>query len=168
MDPVRVVTAEVTADCPFSTAQEYAEAFLNAGPAKHAEFEIRVPLPFLPTFIRHRVTMTFDVRRDEVEKGRAHDEIGVYWQAGTLLPNFCGTVRFRIAASGTLVHVDGSYRVPLGMAGALFDALVGTHIAHASATDLAARLRGYLEERQRTWRVSALAAMSIQSLRNSP
>jgi hypothetical protein len=156
------VTAEVTADCPFSVAEEYAQAFLQSAQADTGEFAMRVPIRFLPGFVRHRVTMTFELHVDLAERGRKHDEIDVRWKAGTpFLPDFCGTVRFRIAGVRMLVRVDGAYRAPFGLIGELFDALVGAHIAHASATDFAARIGSYLEVRQRSWRAETLEAMAV-------
>jgi hypothetical protein len=151
------VCAEVLVDCPFSIAQDYAEAFLlqaQSGANRH----------MLPAFIRDRVTMTFDSHDDAEEGGRRHDELRVHWRPGMpLLPDFLATVRFRISGARTRVVIGLSYHVPFGVFGRLIDALAGARYARARAADLAARLAVNLELRQRAWRatMSALALPTI-------
>jgi hypothetical protein len=58
-DVRRAVNIEVLAACPFSIALEYAVDFLHEADAEQAQADIRVPVLFLPSFIRHRVKMTF-------------------------------------------------------------------------------------------------------------
>jgi hypothetical protein len=148
----RVIRAEALAACPFSIAHDYATDYLRRAEAGHEEAEVRVPIRFLPTLVRHRVTVTFDLHLDVEEAGRTHAEIRLHWDSGTpLLPDFHGTVRFRIAGSGTLVLVNGSYRAPFGSPGRLFDHLIGRHIAWSSVRDLARRLAKYLETREEEW-----------------
>ncbi len=48
----------------------------------------------------------------------------------------------------SLVTLDGRYEPPLGLAGQLFDAVTGTKIAHASATDLLARISASVDGRK--------------------
>jgi len=43
------------------------------------------------------------------------------------------------------VTLDGHYHAPLGVAGEVFDALIGKHIAEASATDLMDRVAAYVD-----------------------
>ena len=55
-----------------------------------------------------------------------------------------------IAASETnpeesIVTLDGHYHAPLGIVGEVFDAIVGKHIAQASATDLMERVAAYVD-----------------------
>jgi hypothetical protein len=153
MSDARTVTAEMTASCPFSIAQEYASDYFRSAESGHEEAEIRVPIRFLPTVIRRRVQLRFGIHSDGTEAGRTHDEIRVRWSSGTwLLPEFHGTVRLRIAGLATRVLVDGSYHAPFGVIGRVFDNLVGAHISRASVSDLAHRIAVYLEEREKEWR----------------
>jgi hypothetical protein len=152
----RLVTAEALARCPFSIAKDYAIDYLRRAEAGHEEAEVRVPVRFLPTVVRRRVAVTFELHLDVEEAGRSHDEIRVHWNSGTsLLPDFHGTVRFRIEGSSTRVLVEGSYRAPFGRLGRLFDHLIGRHIAWASVRDLAQRLASYLEIREGDWLTGA-------------
>jgi hypothetical protein len=149
----RTVAAEAIAACPFSIAQEYASDYFRRAEAGHEEAEIRVPILFLPTFLRRRVGLTFGMHADDTEGGRSHDEIRLRWSTGTaLLPDFHGTVRLRIAGSGTRVLVDGGYHAPFGMFGRVFDWFIGAYIARASVNDLSQRIAAYLEEREQEWR----------------
>jgi hypothetical protein len=150
-DVLRTVSVALVAICPFSIAQEYAEDFLRESEREHAF--MRVPIRFLPPLFRHRVAMSFGVHYDVAEIGRKHDEIRLQWTAGTpFLPDFSGTVRFRIDGPNTRVLVDGAYRAPFGAAGGVFDALIGAYLARASIADLAQRIAAYLERRQAAWR----------------
>jgi hypothetical protein len=148
----------MTAACPFSIAQDYAVEFLREAEAGSAQADIHVPIPFLPPFVQHRVALTFKLQYDVAESGRRHEQIRIEWNAGmSLLPNFAGTIRFRIDGANTRVLVEGAYRVPFGIIGGVFDRLIGGAIANASVHDLARRIAGYLEIRQQSWRTGVLA-----------
>jgi hypothetical protein len=147
----RLVVAEVYAECPFSIAQDYAADFFKR--AEMGEEDVRVPFAFLGVALHHRVGLTFGIHSDDTEAGRAHDEIQLRWTTGTrLLPDFHGTVRFRIEMPGTRVLVSGLYRAPFGFAGKLFDDVAGKRIAIASVTDLARRIAAHLEASNAAWR----------------
>jgi hypothetical protein len=153
MNRERTVSAEAPANCPFSVAQDYAVAYLQRAEAGLDEAEIRVPLTLLPSFLQYRVALTFGLHFDVSESGRSHDEVRIRWTSGSpFLPDFRGTIRFRIAGTGTTVRVEGSYHVPFGAAGRMFDALLGRRIARTSVTDLTHRLATALETDQRNWR----------------
>ncbi len=150
---VRAVALNVHAACPYSIAQEYAVDYLRRAEAREDEAEIRVPLAFLPRIIRRRVAISFGLHYDVAERGRPHDEIRLHWGSGTpLLPDFRGTLRFRIAGAGTDLLVEGSYGIPLGMPGRIFDNVLGRHVARASLHDFACRIAGTLEANDRVWR----------------
>jgi hypothetical protein len=147
------VSAKSLARCPFSIAEEYAVDFMHEAHGGGAQADIHVPVRLFSPWFQHRVAMTFELRYDEADGGRRHDEIRLRWNAGTpLLPEFAGTIRFRIAGANTRVLIDGVYRAPFGFVGRAFDTLLGGRIARASVCDLAQRLSSYLEARQRTWR----------------
>lgn len=153
MGDVREVSLQAYAACPFSVAQEYAVDYLRRAEAGTDEAQVRVPVAFWPGLIRRRVTISFGLHYDVVEAGRPHDEIRLRWSAGTrFLPDFRGTLRFRIAGQGTDVLIDGSYRIPFGAFGRMFDVLAGRHLALASLNDLAQRIAGSLGSSERDWR----------------
>jgi hypothetical protein len=154
VNDARAVTLQEHASCPFSIAHEYAVDYLRRAEAGEAEADIRVPIRLLPALVRRRVEVSFGLHADVAEDGRSHDEIRMHWKTGTvLLPDFHGTLRFRIAGQGTDVLVEGVYRVPFGALGRLFDQVAGRHIAQASLRDLARRLVDALETSERAWRL---------------
>lgn len=113
---------------------------------------IRAPWPLPFPSLRHRVALTYGLHLDMLEGGRAHDEVRFIWKShSVLLPDFRGTLRFRIANRATDITLDGSYVSPLGVAGRIFDRLIGERIARASLHDLADRIAAYLSERERAW-----------------
>jgi hypothetical protein len=99
--------------------------------------------------------MSFGLHADVGEPGRRHEEIRLRWNSGSrLLPNFRGAVSFRIEGTRTRIFIDGSYDAPLGLIGRYFDDAIGKRVARVSLQDLADRLAGFLELRERAWRQS--------------
>jgi hypothetical protein len=152
------ITVSTLAECPFSIAAEYAQEYLRNAEAGGAESLVRVPwFPSVPA-LAHRVRMSFGLHADVTEPGRRHEEIRLKWSSGSrLLPNFRGSVYFRIEAPRTRILIDGSYDAPLGVLGRCFDSAIGQRIARASLQDLGERLATYLELRERQWRASKQA-----------
>jgi hypothetical protein len=146
------VAVEALAACPFSMAEAYAVEYLRAAEANGVQATINVSGRF-PAVLHHRVGLTFAVYADALESGRRHDALRIRWSsAARLLPDFQGSIRFRIDADRTRVLVDGSYDPPLGAVGRLFDLAVGRIMARASMQDLADRVAAYLTQRERLWR----------------
>jgi hypothetical protein len=140
------------ADCPFSMAQEYAEAYFHSAESGGPPALIHLqPLRGFPVLAR-RVTLTFGLHLDGDEVGRSHDEMRIRWTSGSwMLPDFRGTLRFRIEGGETRLLIDGTYAAPLGVAGRWFDAIVGRRFARASLDDLGCRVATYLAARQHAW-----------------
>ena len=152
----RTLSVSALAACPFSIAEDYAIEFLRHAESGGEEAAIRLPLPQPLPPLRRVVALTFALHFDVEEAGRRHDEVRLRWDSGTsLLPDFHGTIRFRIEGASTRIIIGGSYTVPLGALGRLFDAVLGRHIASATLRDLAERLATTLAERERAWRRGA-------------
>jgi uncharacterized membrane protein len=86
----------------------------------------------------------------------SHEALIFSWQAGSwLLPDLSGAVRFRLAPfNRTVVRIEGAYRPPFGPFGALFDRLIGRHIATATVRELVAEVAGALEEGEAAFRAA--------------
>lgn len=147
-----------TVQCPFSIAAEYATQFLR-GFENPTASEVRVPLiPLgipLPGALRRRVQFSFSVHYGAIGAFRREREgIHFRWRAGSRwLPDFGGTLRFGIASHReTLLVLDGTYEPPFGTCGAIFDELVGRHVASATASDLLSRVGKSLEADERAFR----------------
>jgi hypothetical protein len=152
------VTVESVADCPFSMAEEYAAEYLRAAEQHGPEGAIGVPV------VRRDVTLTFGVHSDIADDGRRHDEVRVRWQSGVrFLPDFRGTIRFRIDGNRTRILVEGTYAPPFGALGAAFDRLAGGSIARASMQDLADRIATHLTRREGEWRLRHAAGATPAS-----
>jgi hypothetical protein len=157
--PRTEISVSALAQCSFSIADEYATEFLRRAEAGGPEATIRVPWPRPFGFLRHRVALSFGIHEDVLEGGRRHDELRFHWQSGSqFLPNFRGTMRFRIESLRTRVLVDGGYTAPLGIVGYCFDQLVGKRLARTSLQELADRVAGYLGECESTWRAAHAGA----------
>lgn len=129
------------------TAKRF-EGFLREfAPETEMTFTLRAP------FDLSALNVGFTLHRDVTARitplGEAGRAYAIAWrpvEPGPF-PSLTGTVF--IAASETnadesTVTLDGHYHAPLGLAGEVFDALVGTHIAQASATDLMGRVAAYI------------------------
>jgi hypothetical protein len=154
------VHVERTVNCPFSVAAEYAAKHLRGFEEPTAE-PIRVPLVALglplPGALRRRVRFSFKVQYDAIGTlRRQSDEILFRWRAGSFwLPDFGGTLRFRIASyRETLLVLEGTYVPPFGIAGRAFDELFGREIAATTAEDLLARVGAGLEADERAFRAA--------------
>jgi hypothetical protein len=153
-EPVRTTIAvSAIAACAFSIADEYAADYLRDAERGGTKAGVRVPwsLPFPAP--QHRVALTFGLHRDVTDGGREHDEIRFHWDSNSrLLPDFRGTLQFRIDGDRTRILLDGTYLAPLGALGRAFDFIAGRRIARASLQDVADRLAADLSEREQTWR----------------
>jgi hypothetical protein len=146
-----LVTVEQICECPFSMAQEYTEQYLQQAEGGGEKSRLRSPIPLLG----HRVKMSFGLWLDITEAGPQHEEIRLLWKSGTnVLPDFHGTIRFRIHGRDTLLGVEGKYVPPLGWFGAAFDTLLGRHIARYTLHDLARRICRFLEHSEHGWRAA--------------
>jgi hypothetical protein len=146
------VSVSAIAECPFSIAEDYAVDYLRRAEQGGDEATIRLPLVVSPAALHHQVKIGFGLHLDILEEGRQHDEVRFRWSSGTrFLPDFRGTLRFRIDGTRTEVLIDGSYGAPFGLLGRVFDRVCGRALAHQSLQDLANRLASYLGDRQRTW-----------------
>ena len=153
--PSRVI-AERVVRCPFSVAHDYAEDFFRQAAARGAEVGVRLRdvVPTVGGRLRQPVRVTSARRPDEAETGRAHDELDICWTAGTrFFPDFRGTLRLRIASvDETRLTLEGTYRPPFGMAGRIFDIVLGRRIARATMCDLLDRLADAMERREAAFR----------------
>jgi hypothetical protein len=141
----RSVKLEGEVDCPIAAALDYAADFFKQfEQPKRNVISLRLRalgLPF-PGALKHSVYVRFGIHGDVTEQGRAHDEIAFSWFATVpLLPDFHGVVRARMAPQmHTTFTIEGRYRPPLGAFGALFDAVIGRHVALATLHGILADL----------------------------
>jgi hypothetical protein len=143
------INVSVTVDRKVDAAAERLAEFLREfAPETEMTFTLRAP------FDLSALNVGFTLHRDVTARitplAQGGNAYAIAWQPVEPgpFPSLSGTVF--IAASETnpeqsIVTLDGHYHAPLGVAGEVFDALIGKHIAEASATDLMERVAAYLD-----------------------
>ncbi len=118
--------------------------------APQAEITFTMRAPFDVSSLNVGVTLHREVTARFAPLGNNHRAYAISWQPAVAgpFPAFAGTIF--VGASDTadnmsVVTLDGHYHPPMGVAGEMFDALVGKHIASASATDLLERIATHID-----------------------
>ncbi len=133
---------------PIARPQHEAVALLERYFDEHAPggempFALRAPVE-VPG-LRVGLTLQRDVIGQVSELGEKRRAYRLSWRpagAGPF-PLFKGALVIdedEASPGRSVLTLDGRYEPPLNVAGYIFDAILGTKIAHASATDLIARL----------------------------
>ena len=142
------INVSVTIDRKVEEASSRFEGILREyAPETEMTFTLRAP------FDLTALNVGFTLHRDVTARITPLDQAGrayaISWQPAEPgpFPSLNGTIF--IAASETSedqssVTLDGHYHPPFGVAGEMFDALVGKHIADASAADLLDRIAAHV------------------------
>jgi hypothetical protein len=118
--------------------------------APEAEMTFKLQAPFDIGGLNVGLTLHRDVTARIAPLGDDNRAYAIAWQpveAGPF-PAFAGTIFVSASEADedeSIVTLDGHYHPPLGVAGDFFDALVGKHIAQASAADLLERMAMYID-----------------------
>jgi len=142
------------ADCPFSAAIDYAAEY----------FGQHTTLPLVGTVaLQTNVLTTFEIVLDPTDKGRVHKALHLNWSPGERLPlpRFAGLLTVRPSSGLTKLILEGTYEAPFGIAGALFDRLVGKQIAGGTVNRLLRQIAVAIETR---WREYASEKPDIATL----
>ncbi len=119
--------------------------------APQAEMTFALRAPFDIAALRVGLTLQREVSARFAPLGSDSHAYAVAWEpvmAGPF-PSFAGTIYVttdEFDATKSIVTLDGHYHPPLGAAGDVFDAVLGKHIAQASAADLVQRIAAYIEQ----------------------
>jgi hypothetical protein len=142
------INVSVAVDRKVDEAAKRFEGFLREfAPETEMTFTLRAP------FDLSALNVGFTLHRDVTARITPIDGAGrayaIAWQPVEPgpFPSLTGTIF--VAASETnpdqsIVTLDGHYHAPLGIAGEVFDAILGKHIAEASGTDLMERVGAYV------------------------
>ncbi len=143
-------------DCPFSATLELAEIAIK----RRSQFSVS-PSPALGEIVALATRCT----TDSTDSARKHDALLIAWRPlkTGLFPDFRGVLTVRPTYHGASLRLTGQYEAPFGMAGKVFDAMLGRSIARATlrrlldevALDIQAL---YQEERERGQRAHSNAA----------
>jgi hypothetical protein len=142
------VNVSVTVDRNVEEAARRFEQFLREyAPETEMTFTLRAP------FDLSALNVGFTLHRDVTARitplaggGRGY---AITWQPVEPgpFPSLSGTIFIGPSETDveqSIVTLDGHYHAPLGIAGEVFDALVGKHIAEASAADLMDRVAAFV------------------------
>jgi hypothetical protein len=119
--------------------------------APEAEMTFTLHAPFDISGLKVGLTLHRDVTARVAPLGDNDLAYAIAWApvAPGPFPEFAGTIYISAndgAADESIVTLDGHYHPPLGVAGDVFDAVLGKHIAQASAADLLERISLYIDQ----------------------
>jgi hypothetical protein len=123
--------------------------FEEHAPQGEMRFELRAPVE-VPV-IHVGVTLQRDVTMEVGELGEKHRAYRVSWRPADAgpFPLFKGALvvdEDEERPGTSVLTLDGRYEPPLNIAGYVFDAVLGSKIAHASAADLLSRIGAAMQD----------------------
>jgi hypothetical protein len=133
--------------CPYKRAKELLGGALEAAATSGEAELLRLELPIAEgAAIGKNVLVSFERGSDPMH---FDEPWNVRWEPspGGIYPTFSGTLTIRAddTYDTSMLELTGSYEPPLGLAGAAFDALAGSRIAHGTARELLRRIGGTIE-----------------------
>jgi hypothetical protein len=134
---------ELSASVPVKAPSGFALAFLNTYVRDRAGVDGDTCLP-----LRYTVTQLagLTLERDVVVRVEYVLQPGGAPDA-SLFPNFKGTLHAdETTKAACTLTIDGEYDAPGGVAGQLFDAVIGVRIAHGTIVQLLEQFRDAIEE----------------------
>jgi hypothetical protein len=136
------------AQTPVATMARLQSFFREYAP--EAEMTFTLHAPFDIASLNVGLTLHRDVTGRIAPLGDDAHAYAIAWQpvAPGPFPEFAGTIFITTNdadANESIVTLDGHYHPPLGVAGDVFDAVLGKHIAQASAADLLERISLYVD-----------------------
>jgi hypothetical protein len=133
---------------PDETVARLRRFFREYAPEAEMTFTLRAPFDIAALGVG--LTLQRDVVARFAPLGEAASAFSIGWQPVEPgpFPAFAGTLFVTPSESAdreSILTLDGHYHPPLGIAGEMFDALLGKHIAQASAADLLERISLYID-----------------------
>ena len=143
---------ELSASVPVKAPSGFALAFLNtyvrdlAGTNGDSTLPMRYTLTQLAGITLERdvaVRVEYVAKPDD-----APAELNIAWEPdASLFPSFKGTLRAVPSGNdGCTLSIDGEYDAPGGVAGQLFDAVIGVRIAHGTIEQMLEQFRTAIED----------------------
>ena len=140
--------------CPYDRARRVVEETLRglATTGRPVIQHLRVPIPGRDgdSFVEKDVSVTYGVGIDPLHFDQPWT---VHWKPadGGPFPDFNGTLTVRADEDYTTCALElrGTYEPPLGVPGALFDTVLGSRIASATAREYLKEMGTQIEDRYR-------------------
>ena len=127
-----------TVACPFDEVSDRLYAHFDGG---DAVFPLRVRFGDLTV----ERDVNFHLKTKPAYPGYRLLDLSWTPKDGGPYPSFSGTLSVAEDAIGwSRIEIDGSYRPPFGIAGAVFDAAIGQRIAQATASELLGEIKSLL------------------------
>jgi hypothetical protein len=141
---------ELSASIPVKAPSGFALAFLNTyvreagGGSEDSRLAMRYTVTQLAGLVLER---DVSVRIEYVPHPEEGAHLHICWEPdATLFPSFKGTLRAEDAEAKTcMLRIAGTYEVPGGVAGQLFDAVIGVRIANGTLEQLLEQFRDAIE-----------------------
>lgn len=138
--------------CPLAQAPAHLDRFFAERADANGRLALTLRAPFEVPGLGSKVALE-RAAAISIERGPAHGNarpLYVRWssEAGGPFPTFAGTLAIEADEEYTSCRLAlvGSYEPPLGIAGKVFDTVLGHRIALATARDLLGRLAEYIEQ----------------------
>jgi hypothetical protein len=134
----------ITVLCPFEDVPRAAAAYLATLPVEDGKHVVMLHVAVGDLVVQRRADLT--LRHARAYPG--YEVMDIEWQPhdGGPYPLFRGTLSAEdVTGNYCRLDLDGAYAPPLGLAGVVFDAVVGHRIAEAAARELLSDIRIGLE-----------------------
>lgn len=138
--------------CPYTRAKGYLHEALQSLASTQGQQRLTLQVPFSDARgLRKDVLVTYGTGADPMH---FDEPWHIHWvpAGGGPYPEFDGelTIRADQDYPTSIIELTGAYKPPLGVAGALFDAVAGSKIASVTAQKLLAELGDEMERRYRS------------------
>ena len=137
--------------CPYTRAKAFLREALDRLAENHEQKQITLKVPFAEGMaqgaLRKDVLATYSQGIDPMHFDHPYR---IHWKAeGGAFPVFDGelTVRADEDYTTSILGLTGDYEPPMGIAGAVFDAIAGSRIAKATAQELLKSIAMSMEQR---------------------
>ena len=134
---------DLSASIDMNAPAGFTVAFLNSHIAERAaaggepQLHLKYPLKLAAGLVLERDVTVHVNYEPQTDLAPAQLAIGWHPDETALFPTFHGSlIAVERSERACTVTIEGQYDVPGGIAGVLFDAVVGFHIAHATLDDL--------------------------------
>lgn len=146
---MRSLQASMLVFCPRSIAITWAQRYFDE---RHRTVSIGVPLRAfgLRTFVHVYRNVTVEIEATSVRTAftpRFEHALHLKWHAtrGGPFPSLTGVLTARAHSTHATLHFEGRYSPPFGIAGNVFDRVVGRHIARISIETLLYDIKRFIE-----------------------
>jgi hypothetical protein len=144
----------LTVLCPFEQVLQAAAAYVATLPVEDGTPVVALRVTIGDLIVERRADLILKHNRSHP----GYEILDIEWRPhdGRLYPIFRGTLCIeKVTGNFCRIDLDGAYVPPLGLAGAVFDSVVGHNVALAAARELLDEIKTGLELTVQTGPISA-------------